>query len=103
MSAAPSEGRPFCLLDARPPGSLSPSSLGSPAGPCPDAHLYIHQSMTFGWDPGKADASRRKHGVDFADAVGSLRARTPSAEPTHSPAEERVATLGRRYAEDVDA
>jgi uncharacterized DUF497 family protein len=26
--------------------------------------------MTFEWDPAKAASNRKKHGVDFADAVG---------------------------------
>ncbi|MBI2201902.1 MAG: BrnT family toxin [Armatimonadetes bacterium] len=28
--------------------------------------------MAFEWDPEKAEANRRKHGVDFADAVGAF-------------------------------
>jgi uncharacterized DUF497 family protein len=27
-------------------------------------------SQTYEWDPGKADANWRKHGVGFADAIG---------------------------------
>ena len=51
--------------------------------------------MTFGWDPGKADANRRKHGVDFADAVGVFEDPYALSRPDPFPAEERIATLGR--------
>jgi len=51
--------------------------------------------MTFEWDPGKADANRRKHGVDFADAVGAFEDSYALSRPDPFPAEERVATLGR--------
>jgi hypothetical protein len=51
--------------------------------------------MTFEWDPGKADANRRKHGVDFADAVGVFDDPYALSRPDPFPAEERVATLGR--------
>ena len=51
--------------------------------------------MTFEWDPGKADANRRKHGVDFADAVGVFEDPYALSRPDPFPAEERVATLGR--------
>jgi len=51
--------------------------------------------MTFEWDLGKADANRRKHGVDFADAVGVFEDPYALSRPDPFPAEERVATLGR--------
>jgi len=51
--------------------------------------------MTFEWEPGKADANRRKHGVDFADAVGAFEDPYALSRPDPFPAEERVATLGR--------
>jgi len=51
--------------------------------------------MTFEWEPGKADANRRKHGVDFADAVGVFEDPYALSRPDPFPAEERVATLGR--------
>jgi uncharacterized DUF497 family protein len=50
--------------------------------------------MGFAWDAAKARANLRKHGVDFADAVGvfndplALTARDPF------PAEERLLSLG---------
>jgi uncharacterized DUF497 family protein len=51
--------------------------------------------MDFEWDPGKAEANRRKHGVDFADAVGVFEDPYALSRPDPFPAEERVATLGR--------
>jgi uncharacterized protein len=50
--------------------------------------------VTFQWDPDKAKANRKKHGVDFADAVAVLE--DPYAltrdDPHHR--EERFVTLG---------
>jgi len=51
--------------------------------------------MDFEWDPGKAEANRRKHGVDFADVVGVFEDPYALSRPDPFPAEERVATLGR--------
>lgn len=51
--------------------------------------------MDFEWDPGKAEGNRRKHGVDFADAVGVFEDPYALSRPDPFPAEERVATLGR--------
>jgi len=51
--------------------------------------------MTFEWDRGKAGANRRKHGVDFADAVGVFEDPYALSRPDPFPAEDRVATLGR--------
>jgi uncharacterized DUF497 family protein len=51
--------------------------------------------VPFEWDPGKADANRRKHGVDFADAVGVFEDPYALSRPDPFPAEERIATLGR--------
>jgi uncharacterized DUF497 family protein len=51
--------------------------------------------MTFEWDRGKAEANRRKHRVDFADAVGVFEDPYALSRPDPFPAEERVATLGR--------
>lgn len=51
--------------------------------------------MGFQWDPAKARANLRKHGVDFADAVGvfddplALTARDPGLT------EERMLSLGQ--------
>ena len=51
--------------------------------------------MEFEWDQGKAEGNRRKHGVDFADAVGVFEDPYALSRPDPFPAEERVATLGR--------
>ena len=49
-------------------------------------HVYMYTSaMEYEWDPDKAVANLRRHGVDFADAVGvfedesSLRREDPDA------------------------
>ncbi len=53
--------------------------------------------MAFEWDPDKAEANRRKHGVDFADAVGAFDdAHALTHLDPHS-SEERFATLGRDF------
>ena len=51
--------------------------------------------MDFEWDPSKAEANRRKHGVDFADAVGVFEDPYALSQPDSFPDEERVVTLGR--------
>ena len=51
--------------------------------------------MDFEWNPGKAEVNRRKHGVDFADAVGVFEDLYALSRSDPFPAEERVATLGR--------
>lgn len=50
--------------------------------------------VTFQWDPDKAKANRKKHGVDFADAVAVLE--DPYALTRNDPhsREERFVTLG---------
>jgi uncharacterized protein len=54
---------------------------------------YTHQ-VTFQWDPDKAKANRKKHRVDFADAVAVLE--DPYALTRHDPhpREQRFVTLG---------
>ena len=32
--------------------------------------MCIHLIMDYQWDPTKADLNSKKHGIDFADAVG---------------------------------
>jgi uncharacterized protein len=55
-------------------------------------------SMGFEWDPDKAAANLRRHGVDFADAVGvfsddfALRREDPQA-----PAERRFVGIGMDF------
>jgi uncharacterized DUF497 family protein len=52
-------------------------------------------AVDFEWDPAKAAANRRKHGVSFADAVGVFEDdRALTLEDQH-PEEERWVTIGR--------
>ncbi len=53
-----------------------------------------NRRVTFQWDPDKAKANRKKHGVDFADAVAVLE--DPYALTRNDPhqREERFVTLG---------
>jgi uncharacterized protein len=46
------------------------------------------------WDPEKAAANLRKHGVDFADAETALRDDMALTMPDDHPAEARFVTLG---------
>ena len=50
--------------------------------------------MDFEWDPDKAEANRRKHGVDFADAVGAFDDPFALTQEDPHPTEERFVTLG---------
>jgi hypothetical protein len=51
--------------------------------------------MQYGWDPAKADANAKKHGVDFADAVIALEdERALTMSDPDSEAEERFVSLG---------
>lgn len=47
------------------------------------------------WDPHKAVANLRKHGVDFADAVTVLYDHFAVTIPDHQSDEERFVTVGR--------
>ncbi len=51
--------------------------------------------MAFEWDPSKAESNRRKHGIDFADAVGAFEDPYALTRPDPHPTEERLVTLGR--------
>lgn len=51
--------------------------------------------MAFEWDPSKAETNRRKHGIDFADAVGVFEDPYALTRPDSHPTEERLVTLGR--------
>lgn len=53
--------------------------------------------MEFEWDPDKAQANRRKHGVDFADAVGAFGDPFALTQEDSHPTEERFVTLGRDF------
>jgi uncharacterized DUF497 family protein len=50
--------------------------------------------MGFQWDPVKARANLRKHGVDFADAVGAFEDPLALTRDDPHPEEERFLTLG---------
>ena len=53
--------------------------------------------MTFEWDPKKAVANRRKHGVDFREAATTLEdpLSTTYPDPDHSLEERRHVTIGQ--------
>jgi hypothetical protein len=48
----------------------------------------------FEWDEGKARANRRKHGIDFADAVAVLEDPLAVTIPDGAAGEERFVTVG---------
>ncbi|WP_417910010.1 BrnT family toxin [Candidatus Electronema sp. PJ] len=52
--------------------------------------------MHFEWDPNKAAANRRKHGVTFEEASSALRDSFSATvhDPAHSEHEERFITFG---------
>ncbi len=52
--------------------------------------------MHFEWDPKKARANRRKHGVTFQEATSALRDvfSATAHDPDHSDDEERFVTFG---------
>jgi len=50
--------------------------------------------MAFQWDPAKARANRRKHGVGFPDAVGAFEDPLALTGEDSHPTEDRFATLG---------
>jgi len=50
--------------------------------------------MEFEWDPGKAKANLRKHGVDFADAVIALEDENALTVEDSDHTEPRFKTLG---------
>ena len=51
--------------------------------------------MRFEWDPVKAAKNRKKHGVDFADAVSVLYDELAVTIPAPHAGEERFATVGQ--------
>lgn len=53
--------------------------------------------MAFEWDPEKAEANRRKHGVDFADAAGAFADPFALTRDDPHPGEQRFVTLGRDF------
>ena len=52
--------------------------------------------MSFEWDPKKAAANRRKHGVSFEEASSALRDSFSATahDPDHSEDEDRFVTFG---------
>lgn len=57
--------------------------------------------MDFEWDPDKAEANRRKHGVDFADAIGVFDDPFALTQGDPHPSEARFVTLGRDFLDRV--
>jgi hypothetical protein len=53
--------------------------------------------MEFEWDPEKAASNRKKHGIDFADAVGVLYDDFAFTISEEHPEEERFVTLGADF------
>jgi len=50
--------------------------------------------VSFQWDPAKAALNRRKHGIDFADAVGVFDDPSAVTQDDPHPREIRYVTLG---------
>jgi hypothetical protein len=50
--------------------------------------------VRFQWDPAKARRNLRKHGVDFADAIGALEDPLALTIEDPHPTEDRFVTLG---------
>ncbi|MBM3747325.1 MAG: BrnT family toxin [Acidobacteria bacterium] len=50
--------------------------------------------MSYEWDPGKAEANFRKHGIDFADATGVLEDDRALTIREPEVGEDRWVTLG---------
>ena len=50
--------------------------------------------LEFEWDPGKAEANRRRHGIEFLDAVIVFDDDRGITLPDESPSEERYVTFG---------
>ncbi len=57
--------------------------------------------MDFEWDHDKADANRRKHGDDLADAVGVFDDPFALTQEDPHPTEDRFVTLGRDFLDRV--
>lgn len=54
-------------------------------------------NVAYEWDPKKAADNLRKHGVDFADAVGVLQDPLAGTAPDEHPREIRLVTIGRDF------
>ena len=53
--------------------------------------------MSFKWDPAKAQANLRKHGVDFADAVGVLEDPAAVTIDDDATGEKRFVSVGTDF------
>lgn len=53
--------------------------------------------MTYEWNPAKAESNRRKHGIDFADAVGVFSDDLALTMPDERFEEERYITIGMDF------
>jgi hypothetical protein len=53
--------------------------------------------MAFEWDAAKAASNLRKHGVDFADAVGVFHDPYALSRPDDAPDEERFVGIGSDF------
>jgi len=60
----------------------------------PHNRTYFSPMSHFTWDPTKAEANRRKHGIDFADAVEVLYDPRALTMADDHPEEERYITTG---------
>jgi uncharacterized DUF497 family protein len=67
--------------------------------PLPRADTCAYDGLVaeFEWDPGKAAANSRKHGVEFADAVGVFEDERAITIPDTTTMEERFKTLGSDF------
>ena len=56
-------------------------------------------SLTFAWDPDKADENERKHGVSFPEAATAFGdpLSVTMADPDHSVGEARFLTIGMSH------
>jgi uncharacterized protein len=62
-----------------------------------EARYILRMDLRFEWDPAKADANERKHGISFTEALTAfsdpLSLTIP--DPDHSEREDRFLLLGR--------
>ena len=62
--------------------------------------MYIcayNRDMTYQWDPVKARANQRKHGVYFSDAVAVFEDDLAVTIPDDEPGEDRYVTIGSDF------
>ena len=56
--------------------------------------MHTIKAVEYEWDPKKAAANLKKHGIDFADAVTVLNDYNALTIPDPDPDEERFVTMG---------